>query len=258
MAVVIYGPPRTGKTFHADRFAKHYGCTNVIDEGAFGRQHTGPLGRHDLLLSTDGPATLMHRFIGRGLCTTAKLISIEDARRALSLGPVPDGGFSGQSYYFSMVHELQDAEMWFGPHSSREAAADAARAKTDEGFWTATGRPFQHDLDIFDMDMVQPEGAISRAFDAVNGQNLGEDGESGPMWWEEDAAQQLIDRLNATFTAWAKEHGYERGWALDMNAEQYHGPNLLALAVPMSLEPKPAGERQRSILSLFSGEVARG
>lgn len=252
MAVVIYGPPATGKTFNADRFAKHYGCTNVIDEGQASRQHAGPLGRHDLLLTTDGRDTLRHRFVGQGLCTYVKLIPIEDARRALSLGPVPDGGFCGQNYYFSMVHELQDAEMWFGPHPSREAAVNAAVAKTDEGFWTATGRPVQHDLSIFNMDMVQEGGAIAGAFDNANGQNFGEDGESGPMWWEEEAAQQLIDRLNATFTAWAGEHGYERGWALDMNDEHYHGPNLLAIAVPMSPEPQPAVERQRSILSLFS------
>ncbi|EGI55062.1 hypothetical protein SUS17_2082 [Sphingomonas sp. S17] len=252
MAVVIYGPPATGKTFNADRFAKHYGCTTVIDEGVSGRQHVGPLGRHDLLLTTDGRDTLRHRFVGQGLCTNVKLIPIEDARRALSLGPVPDGGFTGHSFYFSLVRELQDADFWFGPHGSREAAVTAARAKTDEEFWTATGRPVRHDLDIFDMDMVQENGAIADAFDAANAQNLGEDGESGPMWWEEDAAQKLIDRLNATFTAWAKEHGYERGWALDMNDERHHGPNLLAFAVPMTPEPKPAGEGQRSILSLFS------
>lgn len=258
MAVVIYGPPATGKTFNADRFAKHYGCTNIIDEGASGRQHPGPLGRHDLLLTTDGRDTLRHRFVGQGLCTYVKLIPIEDARRALSLGPVPDGGFSGHSYYFSMVRELQDAEMWFGPHPSREAAATAALAKTDEGFWTATARPVEHDLDIFDMDMVQDKGAIADAFDAANGQNLGDDGESGPMWWDEEAAQQLIDRLNATFTAWAREHGYERGWALDTNDEQWHGPNVPARVVPEPPETEQVSDRSRSILSLFSREAARG
>ncbi|MDK8186697.1 MULTISPECIES: hypothetical protein [Sphingomonas] len=252
MAVVIFGPPATGKTFHADRFAKHYGCNRVLDEGMDGRRVEGPLGRHDLVLTTDGRDTLRQRFVGLGLCTNIMFIAIEDARHALSLGPVPDGGFSGQSYYFSLVRELQDAEAWFGPHGSREAAATAARAKTDEGFWTATARPVSHDLDIFDMDMVQEKGAIADAFDAANGQNLGDDGESGPMWWDEDAAQQLIDRLNATFTAWAKEHGYERGWALDTNDEQWHGPNVPARVAPAPPAPEPAGDRQRSILSLFS------
>lgn len=248
MAVIIFGPPATGKTFNAARFAKHYGCSNVLDEGVIGRAgDVAMLMAGDLLLTTDDLGRLTKRFgVGH------QFISITVARRDLGLEPIPDGGFTGHSYYYSVGRELPDAELWFGPHGSREAAVTAALAKTDEGFWTATGRPVQHDLAIFDMDMVQENGAIAAAFDDANGQNLGEDGESGPLWWEEDAAQQLIDRLNATFTAWAKEHGYERGWALDMNDEQYHGPNLLALAVPMSPEPKPAYERPRSVLSLFS------
>ncbi|KTW02811.1 hypothetical protein [Sphingomonas sanguinis] len=248
MAVIIYGPPATGKTFHADRFAKHYGCTNIVDGSEIGRIRKGfMLPRGALFLTTDGLPQLVHLF-GAG----HTFISISVARRDLDLEPIPDGGFTGHSYYYSMVRELQDAEAWFGPHGSREAAATAALAKTDEGFWTATGRPVQHDLAIFDMDMVQEKGAIADAFDAANGQNLGDDGESGPLWWEEEAAQQLIDRLNATFTAWAKEHGYERGWALDTNDEQWHGPNVPARVAPAPPAPEPAGDRQRSILSLFS------
>jgi hypothetical protein len=248
MAVIIYGPPATGKTFHADRFAKHYGCTNIVDGSEIARAGTvAALARNDLYLTTEGLQQLVHRF-GAG----HTFISISTARRDLDLEPIPDGGFTGHSYYYSMVRDLHDAEAWFGPHGSREAAATAARAKTDEGFWIATGRPVQHDLAIFDMDMVQEKGAIADAFDAANGQNLGDGGESGPLWWEEDAAQQLIDRLNATFTAWAKEHGYERAWALDTNDEQWHGPNVPARVAPSPPAPEPAGESQRSILSLFS------
>lgn len=248
MAVVIFGPPATGKTFNAARFAKHYGCSNVLDEGVIGRAgDVAMLMAGDLLLTTDDLSRLAKRF-----GVAHQFISISVARRELGLEPVPDGGFTGHSYYYSMVRDLQDAEAWFGPHGSREAAATAARAKTNEGFWTATARPVKHDLDIFDMDMVQEKGAIADAFDAANGQNYSDDGESGPLWWDEVLAQQLIDRLNATFTYWAREHGYDRGWALDTNDEQWHGPNVPARVAPAPPAPEPAGERQRSILSLFS------
>ncbi|RSU65482.1 hypothetical protein BRX36_10585 [Sphingomonas sp. S-NIH.Pt1_0416] len=246
MAVVIYGPPATGKTFNADRFAKHYGCTEVVD--ACDLRHARPvISARTLVLTTQSKERARYKY-----GSTSTYVAIETARAAVGLEPIPDGGFDGRSYYYSLVHDLHDAEAWFGPLGSREAAATAARAKTDEGFWTATARPVNHDLGIFDMDMVQEKGAIADAFDAANGQNLGDDGESGPMWWDEVAAQQLIDRLNATFATWAKEHGYERGWALDTNDEQWHGPDVPARVAPSTPPPEPAGDRQRSILSLFS------
>jgi len=31
--VVLYGPPRSGKTVNAEHIAKHYGCENIFDEG---------------------------------------------------------------------------------------------------------------------------------------------------------------------------------------------------------------------------------
>ena len=83
---VIYGPPATGKTFHADLFKAHYGAARVIDDWdvAFG---PGPRD-DDLILSADAPADLRKRY------PRAQLIRIDAARSAVGLDPAPPGGFT--------------------------------------------------------------------------------------------------------------------------------------------------------------------
>lgn len=81
---VIYGPPATGKTFHADLFKAHYGATRVIDDWDV---PFGP-GPRDLILSTAAPADLRKRY------PRAQLIRIDAARSAVGLDPAPPGGFT--------------------------------------------------------------------------------------------------------------------------------------------------------------------
>ncbi|WP_343526717.1 ATP-binding protein [Sphingomonas sp.] len=256
MTIVIYGPGRTGKTLHAHRFAKHYGCTRILEIDSI-------FNYGDLLRPTeDGTDYLIDdRYCdilpGAGqrcliLCQdihailwgwprpNSKAIPVQEARAAVGLEPIPEGGFplsaatdrpTGKlslalgvtvkqpTFYYSLAANLEDAETWYGPHASRSDAIMAAQAKTDEAFWTAIGKPMEHDLSIFTPAMAAEDGAIATAFDDRNGQNLGEDGESGPTWWTEDHVRDLIDRLNATFSAWAKDHGYHRAWMLDVTDE---------------------------------------
>lgn len=140
---VIYGPPATGKSFHADLFKAHYGASRVIDDwdASFG---PGP-GDDDLILSTDAPADLRKRY------PCAQLIRIDAARSAVGLEPAPPGGFTrvnrqdattistplGNSVVFDIdvdidaarttlaglsngfsLSEAADALSWDGPHAA--------------------------------------------------------------------------------------------------------------------------------------------
>lgn len=145
-----------------------------------------------------------------------------------------------RTYYYSKTPAFEDAEFWFGPHSTREEAATAAAARfPDIGFWTAQAEPQANELDIFTPAMAGEGGAIADAFEARNKQTFGEDGEGGPLWWTEDAIGKLITRLNYQFAAWATEHGYQRGWMLDIHDEQWTSPT-----------PRTAPPR-RPVLTLF-------
>lgn len=83
---VIYCPPATVKTFHADLFKAHYGASRVIDDWDVS---FGPAPRDDdLILSTEAPADLRKRY------PRAQLIRIDAARSAVGLEPAPLGGFT--------------------------------------------------------------------------------------------------------------------------------------------------------------------
>ncbi|NYT43135.1 hypothetical protein HZY97_20335 [Sphingomonas sp. R-74633] len=87
---VIHGPQASGKTFHAERFRKHFGCRDVVDgwrPGSDLSDHSEPvvLRNGDLLLTNANPDAVMKRFGDRGV----RLIPIEQARRMIGVGPVP-------------------------------------------------------------------------------------------------------------------------------------------------------------------------
>ncbi|MFN3675322.1 MAG: hypothetical protein ACK4TC_05030 [Sphingomonas pseudosanguinis] len=253
--IVIHGPGRTGKTVHARRFAEHYGCSRIIDIPAFStvrhlrravRDGTIRNDHHAVPVRGEGTDCLIlanepEDYLRANFPPGTTLISIAQARDAIGLEPVPEGGFplplptsrpvGGKplslgcterkgAYYYSLAPALEDAETWFGPHPSRDAACLAARSKTDEPFWTAAAKPIEHDLTLFVPAMSEEDGVIAKAFDALNEHHYGDDNESGPTWWDEAHVRDLIARLNATFATWAKTHGYQRAWALDVTDER--------------------------------------
>lgn len=83
---MIHGAMRTGKTMHADKFARHYGCTRTVDWARCHKPHPAP---HDgdLLLTTEPPAVIQKAF------PEATIVPINTARRAVSLGDAPNNGF---------------------------------------------------------------------------------------------------------------------------------------------------------------------
>lgn len=142
-------------------------------------------------------------------------------------------------YYYSTVRKLDDADSWFGPHASREAAGEAARNRfPDVGFWTAEAVPQTNRLDLFASEMFEYEGTLADTFDAANCETIGEDGEGGSSQWNETAIADLVTRLNYQFAAWANQHGYQRGWTLDVKDERWTGV------------PERAGASGRPVLSL--------
>ncbi|WP_342658677.1 hypothetical protein NPJ82_06005 [Sphingomonas sp. NY01] len=150
------------------------------------------------------------------------------------------------AFYYSTTPCFEDAEIWYGPHVTREAAAIAAGQRfPGVGFWTAEAVPQTNALDIFEPSMFEPDGCIADVFEDVNAELLGEDGEGGPNHWDTDAVAALVKRLNYQFTAWAREHGYQRGWMLDVSAEEW----------TPACNPAPTG-RLRPVLSLAMGGSA--
>lgn len=147
-------------------------------------------------------------------------------------------------FYYSTAQQLEDAELWFGPHASREIAAEKCRARwPDVGFWTAEGRAQTNHLDVIDSGLFQPDGLVRQAFDLINEELIGEGGEGGSWEWSAEAIDNLVQRLNVQFAAWATEHGYQRGWTLDLTAEEWI-PALATVAEET---------RDRPMLSLVGG-----
>ena len=125
-------------------------------------------------------------------------------------------------FYYSTAQQLEDAELWFGPHASREIAAEKCRTRwPDVGFWIAEGRAQANRLDVIDRGLFQPDGLVGQSFDLINEELIGEGGEGGSWEWSPDAIDTLVQRLNVQFAAWATEHGYQRGWTLDLTAEEW-------------------------------------
>lgn len=116
-----------------------------------------------------------------------------------------------------------NAEFWFGPADTREAAITNGRTRHGTGrFWVAQGGPFAADLRVFESDVAP----VVDRFDSINGEIFGEDGEGGPLYWDDVACADLSKRLNAVFADWATTHGYHRGWQLDLADGEEVRPTL--------------------------------
>jgi hypothetical protein len=238
--VVIYGPPATGKTMHGAEFLKHYGCLRVVEEDRTLMRGFVPL-HGDLILTTETARQVARKY------RDVTIVDVDTARIAIGLEPAPAGGFRPEkmgAFYYSTTAKLEDAEHWFGPHASRMTAALACRARfPDVGFWTAEGSAQTHRLDVIDQAMLQPDGCIGEAFDEINAELIGEGGEGGSWEWTNEALVSLVHDLNAQFAQWAQAHGYQRGWTLDVSAEEW----------TPALQAEPAATRERPTLSLIGG-----
>mgnify|MGYP003640550361 CR=1 FL=1 len=94
--IVIHGPMATGKTHHKEAFAKHYGCTAIVDNW-FVRDHEFPEdGR--LVLTTSHPAEIAVQFAEDEVFRLLKspdgapepelrIIDITTARSAIGVAP---------------------------------------------------------------------------------------------------------------------------------------------------------------------------
>ncbi|WP_210357625.1 hypothetical protein [Sphingomonas beigongshangi] len=72
--IVVHGPQASGKTFHSERIAAHYGCTRIIEIDERGRHAARP---GDLVLSYESTSKLRRWF------PCADIVSIRDARVAI-------------------------------------------------------------------------------------------------------------------------------------------------------------------------------
>lgn len=110
----------------------------------------------------------------------------------------------------------EDAEHWFGARATREEAIAAGRAEyPDQAFHITIGDKMMHQLDVFDNDL----DSVVSAFQNTNEELFGEDGQGDPETeWSDAARRDLANRLNDTFAAWAREHGYDRAYMLDLRA----------------------------------------
>lgn len=117
------------------------------------------------------------------------------------------------------------SEFWFGPSETRDEAIEKGRTRHGTRFWVAEGKPFENDLDVFEPNVAP----VFDRFDALNDHNFGEEGEGGPLHWNGEACADLSRRLNRVFAEWATEHGYQRGWQLDLGDAQEIRP-VLSLA----------------------------
>ena len=207
---VIHGHQRTGKTVNGQAFLKQYGCLRIVEDWQPRRGGGLSLCNGDLVFTTESASVIAKHL------PDARIVHINAAREGIGLQPAPASGFpigkikqEGLWYYASDP----EAEYWLGGCETRDHAIDKGRAwAKGESFWIGLGTTPLNRLHIFD-EAVTP---VVLAFDDANEENYGEDGEGGPAHWDENACADLSRRLNAVFGAWAGEHGYERGWILDV------------------------------------------
>lgn len=119
------------------------------------------------------------------------------------------------------------SEFWFGPADTRAEAIAKGKLRHGSRFAVAQGKPFENDLNVFEPNVAP----VFDRFDSLNDQNFGENGEGGPLHWDDEACADLSRRLNRVFAEWATEHGYERGWQLDLADPEEIRP-VLTLARP--------------------------
>ncbi|HEX8555244.1 MAG TPA: hypothetical protein VF695_11100 [Sphingomonas sp.] len=118
-------------------------------------------------------------------------------------------------WYYS---KTDDAEHLFGAKATREEAIEAGRAEyLGEPFWLSAGHKMLHNLDPFDSDVY----CVISAFQNANADLFGEDGQGDPETeWTDEQCADLATRLNVTFAEWARQHGHDRAYMLDITSTE--------------------------------------
>lgn len=86
MIVLIHGPMASGKTFHSEAFAKHFGCSDIADWDCRER----PLPQSDalLLLTIEHPERVVAKIRKRHPDAEIRVVHIRTARMAIGVAPV--------------------------------------------------------------------------------------------------------------------------------------------------------------------------
>jgi len=178
MAVVIFGPMATGKTYHASRFAQHYGCDRVVEAENRGRQ-AQPLRDTDLVLTYVDSATAKRRY------PDAKRVPIDDARKAIGLLAAPAGGFC-QPY--------DQAPGWYGS-DIRPAQTRAATVPLNSETIVAANVFLGHMADryLHHMPHIQAITAMEFALPAFDALIEREAFGAAPLAWNKAHAISVVD-----------------------------------------------------------------
>lgn len=91
MITIIHGPERTGKSFHKQAFARHYGCSHIVD-GWDPHQCALPERPNRLVLTVATPETILQALLDYDDPITAfQLIDIATARQAIGVDAFAPG-----------------------------------------------------------------------------------------------------------------------------------------------------------------------
>lgn len=83
MITIIYGPQASGKTFHKEAFAAHYGCTHIVEEWN-PCEHELP-DDHRLCLTLATPEAIQQAISLDRPEAMVRVVSIHDARIAIGV-----------------------------------------------------------------------------------------------------------------------------------------------------------------------------
>lgn len=86
MITIIHGPMASGKTFHKQAFAKHYGCSHVVDCWDPSLHEVPEDGR--LVLTYAFPENIKRAIQKDAPPSQVRVVDIETARRAIGVAPV--------------------------------------------------------------------------------------------------------------------------------------------------------------------------
>ncbi|MES2157509.1 MAG: hypothetical protein V4512_06865 [Pseudomonadota bacterium] len=86
MITIIHGPQASGKTFHKEAFAAHYGCTHIVEEWN-PREHELP-DDHRLCLTLATPEAIQKAIRLDRPEAMVRVVSIHDARSAIGVTAV--------------------------------------------------------------------------------------------------------------------------------------------------------------------------
>ncbi|KFG91697.1 hypothetical protein BV98_000555 [Sphingobium herbicidovorans NBRC 16415] len=86
MIVVLHGPMASGKTFHSEAFAKHFGCSAVADWDC--RERELPRSNALLLLTNEHPDRVVAKIRKGRPDAEIRVVHIRTARLAIGVAPV--------------------------------------------------------------------------------------------------------------------------------------------------------------------------